>query len=96
MFHLKKILKNTLSQDLACAAAFKYKNFSNLEDALKWYLSGLQRSNIKVNNVSDDSLKCLFFRSDPIYFKNSNYLHFTSELFILSIQTRYYNCNAVI
>lgn len=29
--------ENTLSQDLACAAAFKYKNFSNLDDALKWY-----------------------------------------------------------
>ena len=29
--------KKNLSQHLACAAAFKYPKFSNLDDALKWY-----------------------------------------------------------
>jgi DNA-directed RNA polymerase len=29
--------EKTLSQDLACAAAFKYQKFESLDDALKWY-----------------------------------------------------------
>lgn len=34
---LNSQLAKTISQDLACAAAFKYKKFFNLDDALKWY-----------------------------------------------------------
>jgi hypothetical protein len=60
------------------------------------YIPHYEHFNIKVNNASNDSLKCMSFHFGTIYIKYSDYLHLTNKLFILNIQTHYYNDNTTI
>ncbi|YP_005090363.1 DNA-dependent RNA polymerase (mitochondrion) [Phoenix dactylifera] len=61
---LNSQLAKTISQDLACAAAFKYKKFFNLDDAFKWY-----NEHQSLMLASDESLmKFAVQASDPFQF----------------------------